>query len=253
MLMNGIFENVIAGIIVAGLSTIAGFLLVTGRRHYHAFMEKLTLRLLERALKDKKDAAIRQRIVDLLHQELFLTIENHNNSVVEYPNQEACESLIQEAFSEATKVVKILTIRGQKYFLSSRSLLYDICLTKREKGFRVQILVLSPESSHITGELAEDIGHNSAERIRRKMRIALENLKHLAEQNPNIQIMCFDETPNFKILMFDDIMFVSSFAAGGPKNDHNAKMYRLTRNDSALFLGLEKYFDDLSNRSFSPD
>lgn len=251
--MNAILENIIAGIVVTGLSTIAGFLLVVGRRRYRTYADKMTLRLLERALKgNSEDSTLRQRVIDRVNQEILPNGLDHNSSVIEYPNQEACESSIQEAFRDAKKIVKILTIRGQKYFLSSRSLLYDICLTKREKGFSMQILVLSPESQHITNELAEALGHNSAGRIKRNMLIALENLKHLAEQNIGIQVKCYDEMPNFKMLMFDDVMFVSSFASRVPKNDHNAKMYRLTRDGNSLFLGLERYFDDLLRRSFSP-
>jgi GTP pyrophosphokinase len=99
-----------------------------------------------------------------------------------------------------------------------------MCLTKKDKGFNIELLVLSPESSHITEDLAGELGHNSVERIRKNMRIARDNLNHLAEQNANFRVKWYDETPNFKILMFDDIMFVSSFAGGGPKNDRNAKM-----------------------------
>jgi hypothetical protein len=124
--MNGILENAIAGIIVACLSTVAGFLLLASRRYYHTVIENLILRLLETTLKNKKkDSILRQRIIDRVHREILLSEVYHNSSFIEYPNQEACESFIQEAFSSANKVVKILTIRGQKYFLSSRSLLYD--------------------------------------------------------------------------------------------------------------------------------
>lgn len=251
--MNNVLDNVIAGIIVTALTTVAGFLLVFGRKFYHACNEKLTLWLLEKALKpNTKDTLLQKRIVDLVLHETSLIDSMHKTSVIEHPNQDACESYIQEAFRNAKKA-KILTIRGQKYFLGTRSLLYNVCLTKREKGFSVEVLVLSPDSRHITDDLAEDLGHNSAERIRRRMRIALFNLRNLAEQNTNFQVKCYDESPNFKILMFDDIMFVSSFAAGVPKNDSNVKMLEIRRDGNPLFIGLERYFDDLSKRSVPLD
>jgi len=46
-------------------------------------------------------------------------------------------------------------------------------------------------------------------------------------------------------------MFVSSFAAGAPKNDENEKMLQITREGGPLFRGLEQHFDDLMKRSIS--
>jgi RelA/SpoT family (p)ppGpp synthetase len=145
----------------------------------------------------------------MLHESSLIN-SSDKTSIIEHPNQDACESYIQEAFKNAKKV-KILTIRGQQYFLSSRSLLYDMCLTKKDKGFSILVLVLSPESSHITENLAGELGHNSVERIRKKMRI---------------------------------VMFVSSFAGGGPKNDRNVIMLEIRRDGNPLFIGLERYFDE---------
>lgn len=253
VLMNNVLDNVIAGIIVTALTTVAGFLLVFGRKLFHASKEKLTIWMLRNALKSNtKDALLKNRIVDLVLHESSVISSIHHTSVIEHPNQDACEPYIQEAFRSA-KRTKILTIRGQKYFLGSRSLLYNVCLTKREKGYSVEVLVLSPDSRHITDDLAEDLGHNSAERIRRRMRLALDYLKELVVENANFQVKCYDETPNFKILMFDDVMFVSSFAGGGPKNDRNVKMVEIQRDGNPLFVGLEKYFDDLTKRSVPLD
>jgi len=218
----------------------------------------LTERLLENALQlqgnegDKSKITFKQKIVGRVLQENSVVEQEPNDSTfIEYPNQLACENIIAEEFSRA-RTAKILTIRGEKYFVGTRSLLYDICLWKKENGHHIEVLVLSPRSSHITNQLAEDLGHNSADRIRRKMTNALNYLTHLEELNPNIQVKCYDETPNFKILMFDNVMFVSSFAGGGPKNDMYAKMYYLTREGNPLFTGFERYFDNLSKRSVSP-
>ena len=111
--------------------------------------------------------------------------------------------------------------------------------------------MLSPESSHITDELAEEMSQHSAKAIRGKMENVLDILKSLAGQDKNFEVRFYDETPNFKLLLFDDVMFVSAFTE--PKNDHNSKMLRITRVGTPLFVGLEKHFDDLWNRSFSPD
>jgi hypothetical protein len=247
--MNNIVENVIATLIVGAISAITGFLLIRGRKIYHGSKGRLMLWLVEKAFKaNKTDVLLRQKILEQVLQE-YPEI-NATGSIIVHPNQDACEAYIKDAFSKARKV-KILTIRGQQYFLGARSLLYNMCLAKKDKGFSIEVLVLSPESGHITEDLAGELGHNSTERIRKDMRIARDNLCHMAEQNANFRVKWYDETPNFKILMFDDIMFVSSFAGGGPKNDRNAKMFQIARDNNPLFFGFERYFDDLAKRSIS--
>lgn len=278
-LMNNVLENVIATVIVTVLSTAAGvifqafgfsaqasigaagivllvlvFLFVVARRYYPIYIRWLTEQLLERSLSVKPDeeadaVTFKDRIVKRVLRENPLVELNQNNSIRVYPNQDACEPHIREAFRNARKV-KMLTIRGEKYFLGSRSLLHEICLAKQEKGVSIKVLVLSPESGHITEELAGSLGHNSAERTKRKMSIALDNLKHIAEQNRNFEVKCYNESPNFKVLLFDNIMFVSAIM--GPKNDHNAKMWQITREEAPLFMGLERHFDDLWKHSVSP-
>ncbi len=142
---------------------------------------------------------------------------------------------------EKPQTVKILTIRGEKYFGDKRSLFYEQ-FEKRRKNINIKILVLSPESDHITDQLAKEVGQHTAEDIKGKMRIVLNILKRFSNQNKNFEVRCYDETPNFKILLFDDVMFVSAFTE--PKNDHNAKMIKIMRNENLLFIGLERYFDE---------
>jgi len=62
---------------------------------------------------------------------------------------------------------------GEKYFLGPKSYLYHLITSKRPKDSRIEVLVFSPDSSHITDELANSIEHDSAERIHAKMRIVL--------------------------------------------------------------------------------
>jgi hypothetical protein len=260
-LMNNIIENVIATIIVGALSTAIAFILptfgfdtrqsvsiatvallalvllfVVARRFYHLRARQLVVQLLENALRKLQvNPGVEPK---------------RNDAFLEFPSQQACESHIRNAAHNA-KEVKILTIRGEKYFVSSRSLLYDLYSSKRTAASTIEVLVLSPESQHITEEHARDLGHRSTEEIRRKMRITLDYLKHIAEQHKNFKVKYYDETPNFKILLFDDVMFVSSFADGGPKNDHNVKMLQITRDGNPVFIGLERHFDDLAKRSVS--
>lgn len=167
--------------------------------------------------------------------------------LVVFQNQESCEAQIREASYHARKI-KILTIRGDNYFIGKRSLLYELVV----KGSTIDVLVLSPKAQHITEELAENLGHKSAEEIRGKMARTLDYLKNLAGEHENFRVKCYNEEPNFKILLFDDVMFVSSFAGQGPKNDRNTRMFRMVREENPLFAGLEKLFDELSKRSAPP-
>ncbi len=279
--MNNVLENIIATIIVTIVSTVTGLifqafgftaqasisiggavlfalavLFLVARKYYPRYSRYRTERLLERALNvnangtDDAGIAFKKKIMERVLLEDAGVGLKQNSSVVEFLNQEACESHIHEASRNAKKV-KILTVRGEKYFLGPKSLLYDLCTSKRTKDSTLEVLVLSPDSSHITEDLAASLDHESAEEIRAKMRVVFGYLNHLAGRVKNFEVKCYDERPNFKILVFDDKMFVSSFAGGGPKNDHHSKMLQITRDGNPLFVGFERLFDDLLKRSVS--
>lgn len=173
--------------------------------------------------------------------------------VVRLESQRACEDAIREAAS-MTKKAKILTIRGEKYFMGSRSLLYSLCVPRRNTPVvSVKVLVLSPDSAHISEELATRLDHESSEEIRDKMRHSLNNLRYHAKRNKEFAVRCYQEPPNFKLLLFDSTLFVSSFVDGGPKHDHGAPVFQMMREGNPLVPGFERYFDDLWERSSSPE
>jgi transcriptional regulator with XRE-family HTH domain len=172
--------------------------------------------------------------------------------VTVFPSQRACEEHIREAARTAKKV-KIMTVRGEKYFMGSRSLLHNLCNPKRNPGAHVKVLVLSPASPHITEQLAVRLDHESSEEMRDKMQHSLNNLKFYAQRNKDFEVRCYWESPNFKILRFDNIMFVSSFVGGGPKNDHSARMFQMVRDSNPLFAGFDRYFDDIWERARPPE
>lgn len=242
-----------ASILIALLVLLALVLLFIAARRFHSsFNRWLTERLLENTLHinqnetDEDKIGFKKKIVERVLQENAVVQQKHNTWIIEYENQEVCEPYLRDEFRKARKV-KILTIRGEKYFGDKRSLFYNLYLEKRAKKITIKILVLSPESNHITDELAEEMSQHSAKAIRRKMENMLDILKSLAGEDKNFEVRCYDETPNFKLLLFDDVMFVSAFTE--PKNDHNAKMLRITREGTPLFVGLEKHFDDLWQHS----
>ena len=190
---------------------------------------------------DKDRTVFKNKIVERVLLENPSDESHPNTSIVEFDSQQTCELHIQEA-SRTAKKVRILTIRGEKYFVGSKSLLHHLCSSKRTN---TRVLVLSPDARHLTPELATHLEHESAEEIKEKMHHALQILKFHARKNKNFEVKSYERTPNFKLLLFDDVMFISSFAGGGPKNDQHAKMYQIKREGNSLFLGLERYFDEL--------
>ena|SRR5947209_9277437 len=276
---NNVVDSIIASIIFAILSTGLGLVLqalglsvqasvlvalfallilmilfISAKSFYPVYVRRLAERQLEKTLNvnDPNDPEMqfKRKIIERVLRENPGFETKGSTWIREYPNQETCEYDIQDAFRQAKKV-KILTIRGKKYFLGGMSLFYNLYQEKRTKNlnFSVKVLVLSPESPHVTNELAQDIGQYSAKQIKSNMETVLDVLKDFAKENKNFEVRCYDETPNFKVLLFDDVMFVSAFTE--PKNDRNAKMLRITREGTPLFRGLEKHFDDLWKRSFS--
>lgn len=167
-----------------------------------------------------------------------------DSSLKIFQSQQDCESFIREA-SRHARNIRILTIRGDKYFIGTTSLLHSVMV---EGLSTIEVLVLSPEAAHITEELAEKLQHKSAEEIKRKMRVSLNYLKGLAGIYKNFSVKYYHQKPNFKILIFDDIMFISSFSRQMPKNDQNAEMVML-RQGNALFAGFEELYNDWRERS----
>ncbi|SRR6266566_5379990 len=119
--------------------------------------------------------------------------------------------------------------------------------SKLGRAYSIEILVLAMDAPHLTDEQAKNLGHFSAAEVKKKMVSVFDYLKDIRSENRNFTVKTYSEAPIFKILIFDDVMFVSAFI--GSKNDRNAKMWRMTRKGNPLFAGLEKYFDDLSKRS----
>jgi hypothetical protein len=287
---SNLIDNVIAGLFSTGLWVVVGvllstlglstpvsavlallaaiFLFILFKIFYPRYIQWLTKKLLENTFKikdddtDKTRVAFKQEIIDRVYQETPINtshpgimrtneLEQLISSFKEFANQKQCEPELQAAFRSA-KVVKILTIRGQKYFvgMKGKSLFYDILKDRSTKNFNVEILALISESAHITLELAKEQFEHSPGYMRHKMRGIRDTLKEIASQQDNFQVRYYDEEPIFKMLMFDDVMFITAYI--GPKNDDNAPMFQITREGNPLFSGFEKYFDELWKRSASP-
>jgi hypothetical protein len=275
---NNVVDSIIASVIFAVLSTLLGLILQALGLSAQAsvFVALLTLlalvilfiimktlfpiyarRLAERTLIDALSAnnssdprmVLKKKIVERVLQDNPETDSAKQSWLKIYENQEACEPYLRDAFRNAGKV-KILTVRGEKYFADEHSLFKKILREKQGRNCIIQVLVLSPKSNHINDKLAQDLGQHSAEAIKVKMQLVLKILVDLENQNKNFAVRCYDETPNFKLLLFDDTMFVSAFIE--PKNDQNSNMLRITREGTPLFKGLENHFDESWKHSVTP-
>ena len=248
---NGLTQEDLARQLDFSVETISAW--ERGKRKPHPLQIPRLARLLQRDAQDLTESLYPdyRSASDFDNRGASVTQLQENTLIMVFASQEECEALIRQESRHARRV-KILTIRGEKYFLGPKSLLHNLYSLKPSKDLTIQVLVLSPETDHITEELAINLGHNSAERIRGKMNSVLGYLKFLMSQNKGFEVRCYQEKPIFKVLLFDDVMFVSSFAGGGPKNDRNAKMFRLTRGGNPLFLGFESFFDSLWVRSARP-
>jgi len=245
-------QNVIADVIASIVVAVLGFILITFGKLFPLVIGKLTIRLLEDALKvnarnsNPEKEELRTKVIERVQQAGPGVYQGQGNMITEFENQLACESQLIEHFREA-KVIKILTIRGSHYFLGHRSLFFDLCELKTGRGYSIELLVLALDAPHLTDEHAKSIGHASSAEVKTVMANMFEYLKVIRRHNRNFVVRFYKEEPIFKILLFDDVMFVSAFVA--PKNDRNAKMWRMIREGNPLFAGLERYFDDLSKRS----
>jgi hypothetical protein len=268
--MKGLMGNVIASIIALILSTIVGLILQTLGlstqisitlalialvvlfiiigKFYPMFVRWLTLNLVQQALSvssnepDKTRMDFKKNIIEQMAHESSEVSQKQDGWIIEFANQASCEERIVNAFRDARNI-KILTIRGEKYFLGHRSLFHNLCLLKQGSGFTIKVLVLSPDARHITEELAEKLGQSSVKEVKLKMQLVFDYLKVMSQANKNFEIKYYDETPIFKILLFDNVMFVSAFIQA--KSDYNVKMLQITREGNALFESFEKYFDNL--------
>ena len=215
---------------------------------HEVLIRKLTELMLESVLNVNEDETNQQRtrfkkkIIDRVQKEIGLVTTLRVISGLEYQNQRACEDKIVEACVKSRKI-KILTIRGERYFAGNNSILYKPCLAKRESGSEIKVLVLSAEAPHLTDENAKALEHDSAEEIRGKMRSAHSYLQYLTIHNRNFRVRYYNNSPNFKLLIFDNIMFITAIV--GSKNDDRVKMFQISKEDNPLFTGFERYFDSL--------
>src|SRR5579863_1589956 len=168
----------------------------------------------------------------------IIASKNQDRPIKVFQNQKACEEEIKAAALEAKKV-KILTIRGDKYFSGSTSLLYELCTSQRT-DFTLQVLLLSPDAERPNNQSAAEL-HYTAFKIAR-MRLVQEHLEIYRLNNKKIEVRYYTEEPNFKVLVFDDILFVSAFVT--TKNDQNATMFKMSKAGNPLFIGFERLFDE---------
>src|SRR5260370_42245865 len=80
----------------------------------------------------------------------YVKIEQNSLNIRMFKNQHVCEFEIRREAHRA-KTIKVLTIRGNEYFVGKKSIFHPIL---EEGNAAIDLLVLSPQAEHITEELA---------------------------------------------------------------------------------------------------
>lgn len=167
--------------------------------------------------------------------------------VFEAQIQADCKKELIDQFKSAFLEIRILTIRGLRYFSREVGLFYPLLREKAIDNVPIKVLVCLPESTYIDLELAQRLRKGSVEEIRRNMRLALDNLEILMSEYKNLEIRVYKDVPIWNILQFDDTMYVSAYVE--PKSHHNAVMHKMLRNSRSHFVAFDKHWNSLWKRS----
>ena len=154
-----------------------------------------------------------------------------------------CKKELIDQFKSASSEIKILTIRGFRYFSRKAGLFSPLLREKAVDNIPIKVLVCSPESKHIDQELAQSLHKKSVEEIRSNMHLALSSLANLMDEYKNLEIRVYEEVPIWNILQFDDTMYVSAYVE--PKSHQNAVVHRIPQNSKSHFVAFDKHFNSL--------
>lgn len=154
-----------------------------------------------------------------------------------------CKEELIDQFDSASSEIRILTIRGLRYFSRKAGLFFPLLRQKAIDNVPIKVLVCSPESTHIDLELVRGLRKSSVEEIRRNMRLALDNLEILMNEYKNLDIRVYEEVPIWNILQFDDTMYVSAYVE--PKSHQNAVVHKIPQSSKSHFAAFDKHFNSL--------
>lgn len=225
-------------VVALALAVVTIFILLVTRL-YGALIRLLTEALLMSTLASPRGRERIEKIVSNLMGNRF------SFSVTEYPSQDVCMPQIVDAYRRA-RMAKILTIRGERLFGGKESFLFKL-VEKRSGDHSTKLLVLNPAADQIVRGRASQLGQRRPDDVLEKMVADYQQLAYLAKHNQNFEVKCYFEVPNFKILMFDDVMFFSCYVSA--KNDSQTPMLRIVGKDTFLYKGLDGYFDALWQRA----
>ncbi|MFC5180315.1 helix-turn-helix domain-containing protein [Actinomadura harenae] len=148
--------------------------------------------------------------------------------------------------AKTAKRVDILAVRVLGLVALNDSLLRGPLMTRQE-SVAVRVLLLDPAAPAALVRAAEIA--ESAESFSAGIRLSLTRLAELAElPHTDIEIRLYEELPIWRMLAFDDMLFLSAF--GVDHEGHRSGVYKLTAaTDGVLHAGFRRHYEDLWRRS----
>ena len=160
------------------------------------------------------------------------------------PNRHVTSKAL-ESVTINTKKVKMLAISGLTATLSSTINAKFAPL----RNSLIQCLMLSPKSKYVEARQKEN-PTRTIDGLIKHIEAGLDLLKTTKEQNnlSKFEIRTYDEHPSFRIIIIDDLAYVSFYPRGSADQ---IKVLVVEKGKSWLYDAFEKYFDTVWERSIT--
>lgn len=151
---------------------------------------------------------------------------------------------IRDCFATSRQISLLLYI-GRREFGEDESLFLDL-LEKRIKqkdNFELRILHSSPNSPHLSQQKANRLGRRKEKWISQIEKVR-ENIIKASAKSDNVRVFSHKEPYIWRMLIFDDIMFVSGYIQD-TKNDKKAPVFCIKDGKDSLHTVFYKYYNHL--------
>lgn len=223
--MNFITQNLVPEILVVIIITVSGVL-----------FGKYKKRVEERKEKEKAKEREHQKAI-----ELYNKFSKYITDVS--PDQNGFQNLLLEKFRHAKKI-EIMVIRGLAIFSLKDSLFYNVLKDKNPNEFNIRILMLDPKSPFVEVR-AQEI-NESKNAVTKGIKYSIGELIEVKDaKNLNLKIKVYDELPIWRLMFFDNSVFVSSFQKG--KEGAKLPMYLFEKDNFSQYDVFERYFNYIWN------
>ncbi|WP_405484850.1 helix-turn-helix domain-containing protein [Nocardia sp. NBC_00511] len=142
-----------------------------------------------------------------------------------YLSQEAAAAEIRDLTTKA-KHVDVLAVRGLGILGLNGSLLREVLAPDAQ----LRVLLLAPDSDAARAR-AEEIGE-SAESFSVGIRLSVARIKELTQTSRMAEVYVYAESPVWRIIRLDDVLFVSAFTVY--REGHSSSVHRIEPNQRGI-------------------